>query len=451
MIAVCPGTWRVFCTELRGLPQKTSSPAVSGFQHSLQAKLFPYLTKPLDRHFYAFPQIPLSSTFTITPVSLGRPCSRRNFSNGLGLGSVQPLKHPVQTDTVKPLPNKEISSLFGKQVIRSEGNRILQIVQEQRLAGTIDEDIPGSPQQKQRALIWLRRNYPLDEEKAILQRLEREEEAALQPNADRGQTSVYGDPIIDRIRKENTAKRAKQEEEEKARKEEEAKKISVSGTTAVARRPRAVVQWVNRERKKVEESGFKSVPEMSFIQRVGPATLVTIGVISLCVMFAQNYIPPSRAARLFPDVPTAAATIGALILMNAGVWFAWHVPIWRFMNKFFLLLPAYPYALSIVANNFSHQAFRHLAVNMMALWLIGTNRKLPKTLCSFRKTWPAHYEYYSTRRHWAWPLPGRLHCLWRHSVLYLLAAYSLAQELGDLVSRVQRSYLCHACSLVLHQ
>ncbi|KAL8970558.1 MAG: hypothetical protein Q9183_001462 [Haloplaca sp. 2 TL-2023] len=233
--------------------------------------------------------------------------------------------------------------------------------------------MPGSPQQKQRALIWLRRNYPLDEEKAILQRLEREEEAALQPNADRGQTSVYGDPIIDRIRKENIAKRARQEEEEKARKEEEAKKIPVSGTTAVAKRPGAVVQWVNRERKKVEESGFKTVPEMSFLQRVGPATLMTVLVVSLCVMFAQNYIPHSRAARLFPDVPTALATVGALVLVNAAVWFAWHVPIWRFMNKFFLLLPAYPYAVSIIANNFSHQAFKHLAVNMTSLWLIGTN------------------------------------------------------------------------------
>ncbi|KAL8872399.1 MAG: hypothetical protein Q9174_001965 [Haloplaca sp. 1 TL-2023] len=373
MIAACPGTWRILCTGLHGLPEKTSTSAVSGFQRSLRAKLFPYLTKPLDRQFHALPHIPSSSTPRITSVSFGRPSPRRNFASGNRSGAVQPSTSPAQSATVKPLSSQEISSLFRKQVNQSDGNRILQIVQEQRLAGTIDEDIPGSPQQKQRALIWLRRNYPLDEEKAILQRLDREEEAANQPNANRGQASVYGDPAIDRIRNENIAKRARREEEEKARKEEEAKRLPAPGTTAVARRPGAVVQWAKRRRKEAEESGLKSVPEMSFFQRVGPATLMTIGVVSLCIMFAQNYIPTSRAARLFPDVPTAAATIGALILINAGVWFAWHVPIWRFMNKYFLLFPAYPYAVSIVANNLSHQAFKHLAINMISLWFIGTN------------------------------------------------------------------------------
>lgn len=383
MTAVCPGTWRVLHTGLRGLPQDSSALTVcrrASILYPLKvfrpSKLCLSSTNSLGLDLPTVAGCPAGPLRNISSTSIGRQASHRNFSTNVrlrnGVSNVQ--RGPVKQTA---LPSNEISSIFGKKTDPSEGNRLLQLVQEQRLAGTIDEEIPGSQLQKQRALAWLRKKYPVDEERAILDRLEREEEAASMPNTKQGQTSVYGEPVIERIRKENIAKRAKREEEERAKKEAEAKQLPVSGTTAVAQKPTAAVQWVERYRKKAEEAGQKSVPQMSFIQRVAPATLMTVAVVSLGVMFAQNYSPPSRAARLFPDVPPAAATIGVLIGMNFAVWLAWRVPpLLRFMNRVFVLSPVYPYASSIVANNLSHQALSHLGVNMVALWFVGTSCKL---------------------------------------------------------------------------
>ncbi|KAL8698275.1 MAG: hypothetical protein Q9201_006662 [Fulgogasparrea decipioides] len=297
--------------------------------------------------------------------------SFRNFSTTVRLpdGASKPFSPQQLFPNRKGFSDTEIRAIFGKQMDPSKGNQLLHLIQEQRLAGTIDEATPGSQLQKQRALAWLRKNYPANEDQAILNRLDREEEAALRPQGQQGQTSIYGSPVIDRIREENIARQKKREQEEEAEKakkaEVEAQKLPASTTTAVARKPTAAMQWYEKYRKKAEEAGLKSVPQMSFIQRVGPATLLTVTVVSLCVMFAQNYNPPSRAARLFPDIPPAATTVGALIGVNVMVWLAWKVPpLYTFMNRVFCLVPAYPYASSILGNNLSHQVSKHLVVNL---------------------------------------------------------------------------------------
>ncbi|KAL8660585.1 MAG: hypothetical protein Q9202_006394 [Teloschistes flavicans] len=271
--------------------------------------------------------------------------------------------------------SKHMQSILGKNADATKGNEMLHLIQEQRLAGTIDRAVPGSRLHKDRALAWLRKNYPVDEEKAILDRLDREDEAAAQPQARReGQTSVYGDSVFDRMRKENTAKRERREAEEKARREAKAKEIPISGTRAVAERPRPSLVWAQKHTKAFEEQRLQEVPQMSFLQRVGPITLMTVTIVSLCVLFAQNYKPPSRAARLLSDIPTAAATVGGLIAINVIVWLAWKVPpLWRPLTNYFLLSPVYPYAASILGNNFSHQVARHLGINMVALWFMGTS------------------------------------------------------------------------------
>ncbi|KAL8730252.1 MAG: hypothetical protein Q9181_004736 [Wetmoreana brouardii] len=320
--------------------------------------------------------------------------SLRNFSTTVRLsdGVSKPFSPQQLFPKRKGFSDNEIRAIFGKQMDPSEGNQLLHLIQEQRLAGTIDEATPGSQLQKQKALAWLRKNYPVDEDQAILNRLDREEEAALRPQGQQGQPSVYGSPAIDRIREENIARRKKREQErelEKAKEAEvEAQKLPVSTTRAVTRKRTAGMQWYEKYRKKAEEAGQKSVPQMSFMQRIGPATILTVTVVSLCVMFAQNYNPPSRAARLFPDIPPAAATVGALIGVNVVVWLAWKIPpLYRFMNRVFCLVPAYPYASSILGNNLSHQVSKHLVVNMVGLWFVGTHCKPSTQHCLISRLW----------------------------------------------------------------
>ena len=51
----------------------------------------------------------------------------------------------------------------------------------------------------------------------------------------------------------------------------------------------------------------------------------------------------------------------------------WRLPFaYRFMNKYFLAVPSYPFAFSMIGNTFSHQRPLHLATNMVVLWLVGT-------------------------------------------------------------------------------
>ncbi|KAL8634827.1 MAG: hypothetical protein Q9228_007615, partial [Teloschistes exilis] len=301
------------------------------------------------------------------------------FSSGSQLSNAA--SKPSEPNRILP-KNKAFSaemirSILGKNADASKGNEMLHLIQEQRLAGTIDGAVPGSRLHKDRALAWLRKNYPVNEEKAILDRLDREDEAAAQPQARReGQTSVYGDSVFDRMRKENIAKRERREAEEKARREAKAKEIPISGTRAVAERPRPSLVWAQKHAKAFEEQRLQEVPQMSFLQRVGPITRMTVTIVYLCVLFAQNYKPPSRAARLLSDIPTAAATVGGLIAINVIVWLAWKVPpLWRPLTNYFLISPVYPYAASILGNNFSHQVARHLGINMVALWFMGTSCK----------------------------------------------------------------------------
>lgn len=90
-------------------------------------------------------------------------------------------------------------------------------------------------------------------------------------------------------------------------------------------------------------------------------------------MLAQAYTPGPAASRLWPNTPPAAATVLTLVLANLAVFVAWRVPrAWRFLNRYFVCIPGWPYAVSIVGNTFSHQTFWHLAANMAVLWLVGT-------------------------------------------------------------------------------
>lgn len=108
------------------------------------------------------------------------------------------------------------------------------------------------------------------------------------------------------------------------------------------------------------------------MERLLPSALVTMVTLALCASFAYFYQPPSNDARLFPNVSPAFATCAAIVALNAAVWLAWKwPPFYLTMNKYFVLVPGYPFAMSIIGNTISHSSFFHLANNMFWLFTVG--------------------------------------------------------------------------------
>lgn len=340
-------------------------------------------------------------------------------------------QEPIQKQSGWLLKRREISddevkAIFGKGIPRANGNRIIELVQEQRVEGTIDEDIPEVPlRRKQQALVWLRKNVPLDEDQAILTRLDREEENSLRPQAQRpGGKSPYAESVLEQMRKHNIERREREDKEKEAKAKAEGKPLPLSREQALVRRQQESEALVKKWKDRAKADDLHSVPQMSFVRRVGPATLTTAGVVFLCVLFAQNYTPPSEAARLFSSISPAVATISVLIGMNCMVWFGWRLlPLRRSMMRMFCLVPAYPYPSSMIGNLFSHQTFRHLLINMVALWFVGTNCKHSSLFGHgyVRRLTLTH----STRGYWPRAFPGRVHWMRRCCILRVPTQYGL--------------------------
>ena len=110
-------------------------------------------------------------------------------------------------------------------------------------------------------------------------------------------------------------------------------------------------------------------------RRILPSLGLSLLVLGLCYYYAETYTPPAHKARLWPDIPPAAATILGVAGANVAVWMLWKVPpAWRLLNRYFISVPLYPYAASVVGSVFSHQQVKHLATNTLILWLIGLRR-----------------------------------------------------------------------------
>lgn len=119
------------------------------------------------------------------------------------------------------------------------------------------------------------------------------------------------------------------------------------------------------------------VPQMSFLRRTGPSALVVLATLAFCVYLHENYTPPSRSARLLPDLPPALATISAIVATNFVIAIAFRMPpLWRTMNKWFLSVPALPVPTAMLTSMFTHQSFAHLSINMVLLWAFGRYRTL---------------------------------------------------------------------------
>lgn len=112
---------------------------------------------------------------------------------------------------------------------------------------------------------------------------------------------------------------------------------------------------------------------MSHFERLMPGTTLVLLFVAAVAGFASLYTPPSDRDRLFPEISAAAATVGTLIAINLTIFALWRLPpMWRIMNRYFVMVHGLPRAPSIILSNFSHSEFLHLLPNMIGLYLFGT-------------------------------------------------------------------------------
>ena len=271
----------------------------------------------------------------------------------------------------------EINAILGLKVGRKDGNALLDRLQEQRHQGTLDRKLPYPDTLIKKGLKYLRAKYPLDEDAAIIARIDKEMDVDFrlpQTNIDKSPHAVSS---FEELVRENRArlelKKAKQETRSQSGVAEENPKVEKrvtlrDGTALVQLRPEP--EWVRRYR---DEAEMKELPEMSMLARLLPSGLLTVAVIVVAVLFAQDYKLPPRKARLWPDLPPAAATVITLVGINVAIFVLWRLPpLWKPMNRYFLVVPAYPHSISMLTACFSHQSFAHLLSNTVFLWLIGT-------------------------------------------------------------------------------
>ena len=292
-----------------------------------------------------------------------------------------PRQKAAQNETL--MSEAKINAIFGLSISRKDGNDLLARLQEQRLQGTIDQKLPYDDALIDKGLKYLRAKHPLDEDAAIIARIDREADDEFRLP----QTNIHKSPHavsqFERLIRENRQRREKKKEEEKKKAKQETetrnsereespsgkRRVTVrDGTALVQLRPEP--EWVAKYR---DKATMKEIPEMSLLAKLLPSGLLTVAVITVAVLFAQNYSQPSHKARLWPNLPPAAATVIALIGVNVAVFVLWRVPpLWRNFNRNFVIVPAYPRSISMLMACFSHQSFTHLLPNMIVLWLIGT-------------------------------------------------------------------------------
>ncbi|KAL2831988.1 hypothetical protein BDW59DRAFT_139519, partial [Aspergillus cavernicola] len=321
----------------------------------------------------------------------------------------------------EPFSKAEIDRIFGPRIGISPamGNRVLSVLQARRLAGTLDLDFPADirraarPSTLDAGLEYLRKNYPLDEDAAIIARIEREEremEEKLIRKAEKmglykPQSGTYGaklgendDPsgksVLEQMRKHNEAKnlaeaeRKRREWLEGEEKDREKLKQTVEKNTALQEyvdksamdvkaradpNERPLLAWIQKHHLRATDTETDFSAFMTR-DRLLPALAFTLLTFGLCYAFAVTYEPPAKADRMWPDLPPAAATVAAIIGTNVAIFALWRVwpPAWRLLNRYFISVPAYPRVFSLVGNVFSHQQLPHLAMNMLILWTFGT-------------------------------------------------------------------------------
>ncbi|KAM3074151.1 hypothetical protein ACMFMF_006173 [Clarireedia jacksonii] len=306
----------------------------------------------------------------------------------------------------EPLTKEEAHAIFDGILGGSSADKFLRVLHGRRVAGTLPDPDEPSPlaywekQAQAKGLAWLRKNVPVDEYYNAATRLEleiAELEGQAPPRPDLyapnaagytgakinlykmkdmqgdGKKDIYGDSGLDYIRETGQARLDALEEKAK---KEEMKAVKHKTGTLEAVKPRSKVELRRPgENPKLQHYLERAKvlpdvpPEMTIFQRLFPSGLVVLLTIGGFCTYAYFYVPPPRAAQL----PPAFTTVASLVLLNFAVFALWHhPPAFRFLNKYFLVVPGYPRALSMIGSVFSHQQFlTHLVPNMFFLSFIG--------------------------------------------------------------------------------
>ena len=334
-------------------------------------------------------------------VSSKAQAKNHRYARAVALGSSSVGEAQTSSTVLKEFSQAKISEILGPTISKEDGNKLFRDLQKQRITGTLDYGVSGPALNDHliaNALAWLRTNYPLDEDAAIIRRIEDEDRKASEeliaraeriglykPQQSAARDGIYGKSVLEDVRKHNENEFEKQKKEQKVK--DQAEEIrnaaddsaliqSPQGRAVLARRSETA-EWLKRYKERAQLSKDKEPPKMSILRRLLPSGLFGLCIIGLCILFAQNYVPPPREARIWPDTPPAAATVLALISMNIAVTMMWKTPpLWRFLNKYFIMVPGWPRPASLLGNIFSHQKVAHLIGNMIGLWFVGTQCEL---------------------------------------------------------------------------
>ncbi|KAK6066739.1 rhomboid family protein [Seiridium cupressi] len=411
--AICRHSERTLCAAaVRQLSPATATSSESCRTYSSLGRLG--LSRPLRhnplRHEQLLPRTAIRTIFKFRAI-VHYSQLPNDYEDGKGL--------PFRKED---LNRTEVKQVFGPHITPTNANALLRIIHGRRVAGTLDD--PDLQQNtatfhgadKIKALEYLRTYVPVDEvlnaglraedELRLLEeqvkddeQMEQQDKETIllktsppppkelteegpedQPKTLTGRlpqqkdSSPYGESVFDRIRKRNealSAERKKREEEERIKREEEEARQNIGGLQKEMAQPKAMSPWRQKYAERAT-SNLTAPPEMKAWERLLPATTFTLLVLAACVVLAAYYTPVKRERRMWPDIPPAAATCIALMLVNTAIFALWKFPpAWSILNRYMIVVPATPRPLQLIGALFSHQSFTHLAGNMIALWFFG--------------------------------------------------------------------------------
>jgi rhomboid-like protein len=169
--------WRAPCLGLRSVPAAFRSTI-----HDLRITPWRMYSTSTTRPFGLFSNPrPVSQLSPRPSRSTISPSFPRRFKR---TSAKSRSKSKPAEEVLPRVPDAELQKIFGSPEISTKlGNRILSTLHSHRLTGTLDAELPSditravSQQQVDTAMDWLRNKYPVDEDAAILARIEREDRA----------------------------------------------------------------------------------------------------------------------------------------------------------------------------------------------------------------------------------------------------------------------------------
>lgn len=298
------------------------------------------------------------------------------------------------------LDQEETARIFrGTKITPTLATELLKILHGRRVAGTLDDPslrkntATFSEKEITKALEYLRREVPVDEilnaglrAEDELRELEAESKAKESSSegdlvsgaGEKESTSikkgtsdnVYGESVLDRIRAHNVARAEAEEaaEAERLKKEEEAAAQKWGGITPYDPSLHRGLNPVHVKAYEAATSDLEAPPETRRWRLLLPTTAFTAALLTGLYFLVTAVAPPASGSGLETKI-----TIGAIVALNVGVAIAWRrVPLWKFMNRHFLLDLVVPRPHQILTATASHHEVGHLVGNMILLAIGGS-------------------------------------------------------------------------------